>query len=93
MITLTDLLLFFILVTLATYTFMPWKGIDKGSGFKLYGQWFIWFTIFGVIILVFNSVINPSLETWQQCTRNCYGQGAGRQTYRNPVPGTALLKM
>ena len=58
MITLTDLLLFFILVTLATYTFMPWKGIDKGSGFKLYGQWFIWFAIFGVIILVFNSVIN-----------------------------------
>ena len=58
MISLTDLLLFFILVTLATYTFMPWKGIDKGSGFKLYGQWFIWFAIFGVIILVFNSVIN-----------------------------------
>ena len=58
MISLTDLLLFFILVTLATYTFMPWKGIDKGQGFKLYGQWFIWFAIFGVIILVFNSVIN-----------------------------------
>ena len=58
MITLTDLLLFFILVTLATYTFMPWTGIDKSSGFKLYGQWFIWFTIFGVIILVFNSVVN-----------------------------------
>ena len=58
MITLTELLLFFILVTLATYTFMPWKGIDKGSGFKLYGQWFLWLTIFGVIILVFNSVIN-----------------------------------
>ena len=56
--TLTNLLLLFILVTLATYTFMPWKGIDKGSGFKLYGQWFIWFTIFGVVILVFNSVIN-----------------------------------
>ena len=56
--TLTNLLLFFILVTLATYTFMPWKGIDKGQGFKLYGQWFIWFAIFGVIILLFNSVIN-----------------------------------
>ena len=58
MITLTELLLFFILVTLANYTFMPWKGIDKGSGFKLYGQWFIWFIIFGVVILVFISVIN-----------------------------------
>ena len=56
--TLTNLLLFLILVTLATYTFMPWKGIDKGSGLKLYGQWFIWFAIFGVIILVSTSVIN-----------------------------------
>ena len=26
--TLTNLLLFLILVTLTTYTFMPWKGID-----------------------------------------------------------------
>ena len=58
MITLTELLLFFILVTLATYTFMPWKGIDKGSGFKLYGQWVISVIIFGVGILVFNSVVN-----------------------------------
>ena len=58
MITLTELLLFFILVTLATYTFMPWKGIDKGSGLKLYGQWFIWFIIFGGVILVFKSVVN-----------------------------------
>tara|TARA_B100000963_G_C22570644_1_gene645903 strand:+ start:186 stop:365 length:180 start_codon:yes stop_codon:yes gene_type:complete len=58
MISLTDLLLFLILVTLATYTFMPWKGIDKGSPFKLYGQWFIWFFIFGIIIFIFNSVFN-----------------------------------
>ena len=56
--TLTNLLLFFILVTLATYTFMPWKGIDKGSLLKVASQWFIWFTIFGVIILIFNSVVN-----------------------------------
>ena len=56
--TLTNLLLFLILVTLATYTFMPWKGIDKGSLVKVLSQWFIWFTIFGVVILVFNSVIN-----------------------------------
>ena len=33
--TLTNLLLFLILVTLATYTFMPWKGIDKGSLVKV----------------------------------------------------------
>ena len=56
--TLTEILLFLILVTLTTYTFMPWKGIDKGSGFKLYGQWFIWFTVFGIIILIFTSVSN-----------------------------------
>ena len=46
--TLTNLLLFLILVTLATYTFMPWKGIDKGSLVKVTFQWFMWFTIFGI---------------------------------------------
>ena len=46
---LTDILLFLILVTIVTYTFMPWKGIDKGSGLKLYGQWFIWAIIVGGI--------------------------------------------
>ena len=49
---LTNLLLFFILVTLATYTFMPWKGIDKGSLTKVASQWFMWFIIFGAVILV-----------------------------------------
>ena len=48
--TLTNLLLFLILVTLATYTFMPWKGIDKGSLVKVASQWFMWFTIFVIII-------------------------------------------
>ena len=55
---LTNLLLFLILVTLATYTFMPWKGIDKGGLTKIFGQWFFWFFIFGLIIFIFNSVIN-----------------------------------
>ncbi len=50
--TLTDTLLFLILVTLATYTFMPWKGIDKGSGIKLYSQWIVWAVIFGIILLL-----------------------------------------
>ena len=44
--TLTNLLLFLILVTLATYTFMPWKGIDKGSLVKVASQWFMWFAVF-----------------------------------------------
>ncbi len=48
--TLTNLLLFLLLVTLATYTFMPWKGIDKGTLTKIFSQWFIWFLIFGLVI-------------------------------------------
>ena len=50
--TLTNLILFLILVTLATYTFMPWKGIDKGSLVKVATQWLMWFAIFVIIILI-----------------------------------------
>ncbi len=39
-------------MTLATYTFMPWKGIDKGSLIKVASQWFMWFTIFAIIVLI-----------------------------------------
>ena len=52
MISLTNFLLFLLLVTLATYTFMPWKGIDKGSLIKVASQWFMWFTIFAIIVLI-----------------------------------------
>ena len=50
--TLTNLLLFLILVTLATYTFMPWMGIDKGSLVKVASQWLMWFIIFAIIVLI-----------------------------------------
>ena len=50
--TLTNLLLFLILVTLATYTFMPWKGIDKGSLVKVASQWVMWFAIFVILVLI-----------------------------------------
>ena len=50
--TLTNLLLFLILVTLATYTFMPWKGIDKGSLIKVASQWLMWFVIFAAVVLI-----------------------------------------
>ena len=50
--TLTNLLLFLILVTFATYTFMPWKGIDKCSLVKVASQWFMWFAIFAIIVLL-----------------------------------------
>ena len=49
---LTNLPLFLILVTLATYTFMPWKGIDKGSLVKVASQWFMWFVIFAIAVLI-----------------------------------------
>ena len=49
---LTNLLLFLILVTLATYTFMPWKGIDKGSLVKVASQWLMWFAIFTIVVLL-----------------------------------------
>ena len=51
--TLTNLLLVLILVTIATYTFMPWKGIDKGSLVQVTFQWIMWFAIFGIIVLIF----------------------------------------
>ena len=50
--TLTNLLLFLILVTLATYTFMPWKGIDKGSLTKVATQWFMWVVVFAILIVI-----------------------------------------
>ena len=50
--TLTNLLLFLILVTLATCKFMPWKGIDKGSLVKVASQWFMWFGIFAIVIFL-----------------------------------------
>ncbi len=49
---LTNILLFFILVTLATYTFMPWKGIDKGSLSRVLLQWLMWMIIFGSVLFV-----------------------------------------
>ena len=49
---LTNLLLFLILVSLTTYTFMPWKGIDKGGITKMIAQWFMWFAIFALIVLI-----------------------------------------
>ena len=55
--TLTNFLLFLILVTLATYAFMPWKGLDKGSlkvsTVKMVSQWLIWLIIFGFLISLF----------------------------------------
>ena len=60
MVSLTNVLLFLILVTLTTYTFMPWKGIGKETGLKLYGPWLVWAIIFGIVLVLlkFFSLIN-----------------------------------
>ena len=56
---LTNLLLFLILVTLTTYTFMPWKGIDKGGLKKIIGQWCLWLVVFGIVIVIFINLDIP----------------------------------
>ena len=43
MFSLTNILLFLNLVTLATYTFMPWKGIAKGTWTTCISYWFAFF--------------------------------------------------
>ena len=48
----TNLLLFLILVTIATYTFMPWQGIEKGSLSKLILQWLMWLVIFTAVVVL-----------------------------------------
>ncbi len=49
---LTNVLLFLILVTLATYAFMPWKNIDKGSKLNMLIQFISWAIIFGIILII-----------------------------------------
>ena len=57
MITLTNLLLFLILVTLATYLFTPWKNMQKPPTVIILLQFLIWFVIFG-LSLFFLSKLN-----------------------------------
>tara|TARA_B100000787_G_C15983071_1_gene202445 strand:+ start:397 stop:576 length:180 start_codon:yes stop_codon:yes gene_type:complete len=49
---LTNILLFLILVTLATYTFMPWKGIDKGSKLNIVIQFISWTLVFSIALYI-----------------------------------------
>ncbi len=41
-----NILLFLNLVTLATYTFMPWQGIAKGSWATCISYWLAFFALF-----------------------------------------------
>ena len=43
---LTNFLLLLILSILSTYTFMTWKGIDKGSKINILIQFIIWTIVF-----------------------------------------------
>ena len=46
---LTNFLLLLILSILSTYTFMEWKGIDKGSKVKILIQFIFWIIAFTII--------------------------------------------
>ena len=56
MISLTNFLLLLILASFTTYTFMPWRGIDKGSKRKIGAQFILWVILFGVIIYSLTSL-------------------------------------
>ena len=49
---LTNFLLLLILSILSTYTFMTWKGIDKGSKINILIQFILWTVAFGLISFV-----------------------------------------
>ena len=52
MFSLTNILLFLILVTLATYTFMPWQGIAKGTWATCITYWVAFLFIFAAIVAI-----------------------------------------
>jgi hypothetical protein len=56
MISLTNFLLLLILASFTTYTFMPWRGIEKGSKRKIGLQFILWVIIFGTIIYGLSSI-------------------------------------
>ncbi len=56
--TLTNILLFLILVTLTTYLFMPWKGETflKEKPLKIMRQYIFWTFLLGLIFLGLNEL-------------------------------------
>ena len=53
---LTNILLFLNLVTLATYTFMPWQGIAKGSWATCISYWFAFFALFTLLLVILSEL-------------------------------------
>ena len=56
MISLTNFLLLLILSIFTTYTFMPWKNMDKGSKRKIGAQFIFWVVAFGFVIYGLTSI-------------------------------------
>ncbi len=52
MFSLTNVLLFLNLVTLATYTFMPWKGIAKCTWATCIAYWYAFLITFTILIAI-----------------------------------------
>ena len=53
---LTNFLLLLILSVFTTYTFMPWKGIDKGPKATIVMQFVGWTVLFFVIIFILKNL-------------------------------------
>jgi len=51
---LTNILLFLILVTLATYLFTPWKNMEKPPTKIIFLQFFLWVLVFSILVFVLN---------------------------------------
>jgi hypothetical protein len=53
---LTNFLLFLILVTLTTYLFTPWKNMQKPPTKIIFFQFFLWFIGLGLITYILNEM-------------------------------------
>ena len=53
---LTNFLLFLILVTLATYLFTPWKNMQKPPTKIIFYQFFLWLVGLGLIIFLLDKI-------------------------------------
>ena len=54
--TLTNILLFLILVTLTTYLFTPWKNMQKPPTKVILLQFFLWLLGVGILFFVLNKL-------------------------------------
>ena len=56
MMSLTNFLLFLILVTLTTYLFTPWKNMQKPPTRIIFFQFFLWLIGLSLIIFLLNKI-------------------------------------